>query len=114
MKDYLDFIWEWLFERDRLGGRVRSSRWREVRNGYASRNPNCEACGAKDSILNKLNIHHCEPFHLFPEKELLDSNLISLCRQCHLTLGHLRSFKSFNKDIREDATTLLKKIKSRP
>lgn len=114
MKDYFIFLWEWLFERERLGGRVRSSKWSGVRKDYLILHPNCEACGRKKELLKPIAVHHCEPFHLRPELELMASNLISLCDYCHLTLGHLRSFKSFNVDIREDAARLLAKIAQRP
>lgn len=102
------------FNRERLGGAMRSPMWNEVRRDYMILHPDCEACGRKNSRLSPLQVHHCEPFHIKPELELDPRNLITLCGDCHLILGHLRSFKSFNKDIRADAKVLLEKIKARP
>lgn len=114
----LDIIKEMLgigeFSFDRTLGGLRSNQWPTVRKQYLSLHPDCEACGRKKELLKPLQVHHCEPFHLRPELELKISNLITLCDDCHILLGHLRSFKSFNKDIRDDAARLLAKIASRP
>lgn len=73
-------------------------------------------CGGKD----KLEVHHIKPFHLHPELELDPSNLIVLCESgggglnCHLAIGHLGSYKSFNVDVVNDSATWKKKIESRP
>ena len=107
-------LYEWLFERERLGGAKRSNQWPSVRKVHLSRHPDCEACGRKKAFLKTLQVHHCQPFHLNPLLELDFSNLITLCDDCHILLGHLRSFKSFNKDIRDDARALLAKIVARP
>ncbi len=67
-----------------------------------------------------MEAHHKLPFHLHPELELEDSNLIPLCEEkedginCHLAFGHLGNFKSFNKDVEADAGTWNEKIKNRP
>ena len=92
---------------------ARSPRWSAVRGAHLKRNPTCAACGTRD----KLEVHHVRPFHLFAHLELDPSNLLTLCEtggNCHLMLGHLKFFKSYNLDVRKDAEVLLQKIKARP
>ena len=62
----------------------RSSEWQAVRNDFVKRHPFCAACGSNKA----LNVHHIEPFHLRPELELDEWNLITLCRRHHFEIGH--------------------------
>lgn len=52
-----------------------------------------------------LEVHHIQPFHLQPELELDQSNLITLCEaigaDCHLRQGHLGNWKGCNPNIRQ-------------
>lgn len=92
---------------------ARSPKWAAVRGAHLKRNPTCAACGSKDN----LEVHHVRPFHLFPNLELDPANLMTLCENggnCHLMLGHLKNWKSYNIDVRKDAEVLLQKIKARP
>jgi hypothetical protein len=114
MRDFLQNLRERIFESERLGGKASSWKWSSVRRDYLILHPDCEACGKKPTLLKPTECHHILPFNLHPELELSSQNLIAVCRDCHLTLAHLRSFKSYNKDIRQDAATLLLKIKNRP
>lgn len=91
-------------------GVSRSSQWGKVRKNFLLLNPTCSVCNSRKG----LNIHHREPFHLHPEKELDPSNLITLCRTHHFTFGHLENWKSYNVSIGEDASEWNKKIKERP
>jgi 5-methylcytosine-specific restriction endonuclease McrA len=55
-----------------------------------------------------LNVHHIKPFHEFPELELVDANLITLCEgvlrgRDHLRFGHLGNWKISNPNVRADA-----------
>jgi 5-methylcytosine-specific restriction protein A len=89
----------------------RSSRWPKVREKHLSQNPHCAACGRR---LN-LEVHHIEPVHLNPERELDGSNLITLCsNNCHLLFGHLMDYKSWNINVKNDCSVYLNKIKNRP
>lgn len=88
----------------------RSPQWPTVRKHHLMRFPACAVC---DSI-DECDVHHVTPVHLCPEKELSPENLITLCRQHHFLFGHLASWTSFNKDVREDAEAWNKKIKERP
>jgi 5-methylcytosine-specific restriction endonuclease McrA len=65
-------------------GDPRSSEWQSVRKSFVKRHPYCEACGSMKSI----NVHHVEPFHLRPDLELDEWNLITLCRRHHFEIGH--------------------------
>ena len=93
-------------------GAARSSQWGKVRDAHLLMNPECAVCGTKKS----LQVHHIQPFHLFPHLELAASNLIALCddRGCHLRFGHLYNFSSYNDEIRKDAAEWHNKIISRP
>jgi len=83
---------------------LRSPHWDTTRKNHLKLEPACAACG----ITTHLQVHHKKPFHLHPELELEQSNLITLCEQkgdagCHLKLGHLGNWKSFNPNIEADA-----------
>ena len=102
--------------KDRIQGKVpllskRSSHWETVRKHWLEYNDECAACGAKD----KLQVHHCAPFHLHPELELDYNNLITLCedskhRECHLAIGHRNNFKNEVPTVREDAAAFRKSL----
>jgi len=88
----------------------RSSKWGKVRKAFLKKHPTCACCGTKKGI----EVHHIEDFSNYPEKELLESNLISLCgKRCHILFGHLKNWKSINPNIVEDAAWMLNKIKHR-
>jgi len=94
---------------------ARSPQWAGVRKAWLKIHPACAACGTTSS----LEVHHIQPFNVRPDLELNPhgDNLITLCEtggNCHLFVGHLKNFKSFNSTVREDAKIVLKKIKSRP
>src|SRR5262249_19909900 len=97
-------------------GSKRSDQWPKVRRAYLKDHPTCSVCGGT----KKLEVHHVQPFHLHPNLELDPSNFITLCENdkdgvnCHLLVGHLGSFKSFNAAVREDAITWFAKIANRP
>ena len=97
-----------------LGGVGRSKDWPRVRKEHLKNNPVCEMCGSKKSI----QVHHINPFHLHPQLELEPKNLITLCgwlgHNCHLIHGHLNSFQSWNKEVKQDALRLTLKIRNRP
>ena len=92
----------------------RSSHWPKVRKDYLAEHATCAGCGT-DQLLE---VHHVLPFHLYPERELDPTNLITLCQtpemHCHFRLGHLANWRSYNKNVREDAAQQLKRIKERP
>jgi hypothetical protein len=97
-----------------LSSPSRSSKWPKVRKKHLEKNPCCALCGAT----SKLNVHHIKPYHLFPELELEESNLITLCENkkkginCHLFIGHLGNYKNINPCSVQDAATWNSKLKN--
>jgi hypothetical protein len=50
------------------------------------------------------------PFHLDPQLELDQTNLITLCmgtKECHLVIGHGGDFHHYNPNVLGDAQTVL-------
>jgi 5-methylcytosine-specific restriction endonuclease McrA len=94
----------------KMMGTKRSGKWIEVRTYFVEEHPTCAVCGTK----KKLNVHHIVPFHLRPDLEMDESNLITLCRKHHFTFGHLGYWRSWNTTIVEDAKVWLQKYKNRP
>ena len=91
----------------------RSSKWPAVRAEWLKSHGECAVCGERD----KLEVHHVVPFHVDPSRELDESNLITLCTgstNCHLMFGHLKNFRSWNPDVKKDATIWREKIRKRP
>ena len=80
-------------------GVQRSGKWPKVEKAHLKAHPACAVCGGKKA----LNVHHCLPYHLYPNKELDRRNLITLCRDHHLLFGHIGDFKGFNPLVRADA-----------
>lgn len=105
-------LYEWLFERERLGGKARASDWSTWRKQHIK--DYCELCLKKGSILSPLELHHVKKFSDFPELEKDPDNVVTGCRTCHLKFYHLGSFLSANKYIKEDIKTWQLKIKNRP
>jgi 5-methylcytosine-specific restriction protein A len=91
----------------------RSPQWDRTRKLFAIANPFCAACGGKID----LQVHHCRPFHLYPELELVQANLIVLCenkgRHCHLRIGHSWDWKAFNPNVCRDAQRALTAMQDR-
>ena len=91
----------------------RSRRWPACRRAHLKRQPVCQACGSRKN----LEVHHRLPFHLFPELELVQENLITLCedpgKNCHFMFGHLYSWHAYNPSVVEDAALWREKIATR-
>ena len=98
----------------KLFGAARSSQWSRVRRDFLKSHPSCAVCGRS----KELSVHHKQPFHLFPHRELDPVNLITLCESagmnCHITFGHLGNFKSYNETIEDDVPIWKLKIQNRP
>ena len=78
--------------------RGKSPKWDAVRDKFIAEHPLCSFCSEQAD-----EVHHIQPFHLNPELELDESNLISLCRRHHFLWGHCGNWKDFNPGIRTDA-----------
>ena len=101
----------WIFSSKYIRYANRSSKWSSVRKEHLKNNNSCAACGRS----SKLEVHHIEPVHKNPHKELDPSNLITLCDSpCHLLFGHLMNYKSWNDSVIKDCEIYLNKIKNRP
>lgn len=99
----------WLPKKIRFA--VRSPKWPELRKQHITEHNTCAACGRN----KKLEVHHIEPVHINPDRELDPSNLITLCDDpCHLIFGHLLNYKSWNKNVVQDSIVYLDKVKKRP
>ncbi len=117
LREWAEWLSEWL--RQTTAGmsaavRMRSPRWPAVRDAHLKREPSCRGCGSKI----KLNVHHIIPVHVDPTQELVADNLITLCEQpgggCHLYIGHLRNWQSWNGSVRSDAAVYRRKVEDRP
>lgn len=82
----------------------RSPEWPQTRLKHLHEQPSCQACGATED----LEVHHMQPFHLHPELELVDSNLLTLCEKpghdCHFVFGHFHNWQLYNPDVKADVT----------
>jgi len=70
--------------------------WRKLRADVLKYYGECGACGNE----KELEGHHVYPRHLFPEYALSWLNIIILCDDCHLRLGHWGNYKEYNPDIK--------------
>lgn len=97
-------------------GERRDPQWQKVRNIHLRAHPFCAVCKST----TKLEVHHINPFHLYPEQELDPNNLITLCETathgvvCHLLVGHLGNYRSFNDNVVADAKDWNLKLERRP
>jgi 5-methylcytosine-specific restriction protein A len=99
------------FSNKKIRYAIRSSRWSSVRKQHITEYPKCAACGRS----NKVEVHHIEPVHVNPDRELDPSNLITLCDSpCHLVFGHLMDYKSWNEGVVKDCDNYNQKIKNKP
>lgn len=91
----------------------RSPKWQSLRKSFLF-GKRCAACGST----KKLVAHHKIPFHLKPELELDESNLIALCENkshnCHLWIGHLGNYRSYDNDVALEAARFFTRLLLRP
>lgn len=86
----------------------RSDKWPTFRKHHIK--DECEACPSKE----ELNLHHIVPFNVDASKELDVTNVITLCRHCHLWIGHLLDWKSWNVNVVKMAHDMKQLILTRP
>lgn len=100
-----------MFSLFRLRYATRSPKWQTVRKQHLKNNPNCIACGKS----KKVEVHHIEPVHISPDRELDPSNLVTLCADpCHIVFGHLLDFKSWNINVLKDCEVYYNKVIKKP
>ena len=86
-------------------GVPRSPKWDAWLKAFL-RGKSCIACGARDGLTG----HHVIPFHLRPDLELVESNVVPICSdRCHIVWGHLDDFALDNPTVRQDAADHLAK-----
>ena len=89
----------------------RSYKWPNLREQHLKKQPFCMACGSTAN----LQVHHIEPVHVNPDRELDPNNLITLCgKNCHFIFGHLMDYSSWNTRVVEDSQVYLNNVKNRP
>jgi 5-methylcytosine-specific restriction protein A len=81
----------------------RSNHWRSLEKHFLAKHEFCIVCGGKASVA-----HHVKPYHLFPELELDEKNLVAVCTDgpglnCHLAIGHCGNWHDYNPFVRHDA-----------
>lgn len=84
---------------------LRSEKWPSIEKDIINKYKCCAACGS----IQHLQVHHIQPFHLHPELELQESNLIILCmseNECHLRIGHGDLFRAYNPLLMKDINDL--------
>lgn len=89
---------------------LRCGGWKTVRDRWLAGNPRCSACGSG----NDCEVHHVVPVSVDKDRELDESNLITLCHTCHFVFGHLHQWSSHNPDVVSDAAAHMSKVSSRP
>lgn len=94
-------------ERNRCGDR--SPQWTKLRADWLKANGWCVVCGAKATT-----VHHVAPVSQRPDLELDTKNLASVCDRCHLFVGHLCAWHSWNPVFFADAIWWRRKIEGRP
>lgn len=56
---------------------------------YKAAHPECEACGTRGMPFARPNeVHHIITVSVAPDKASDTNNMITLCRPCHIVLGH--------------------------
>lgn len=71
---------------------IQSVTWQRLRFTYLQAHPLCERCRESDKITPATDVHHVEPIEEATSIEAMraraynPSNLMSLCRACHLQI----------------------------
>lgn len=77
--------------------RTRSPKWPAFLKAFLGKNPQCRGCGRK-----AVTGHHDVPFHVRPELELDEANILPVCLPCHFVLCHSGDWRLWVKTARED------------
>lgn len=91
-------------------GQPRSGKWPALRDKLIEQDKECLACGSEKD----LTCHHIIPFSKNKDLELEISNLIVVCKDCHYTFCHLRSWRSYNIHAIKDCREFRLKVEYRP
>lgn len=69
--------------------------WKRIRDRYASRHPFCEECQRKGLLRPVEEVHHKVPLSQGGTHD--ESNLVSLCKECHARIHAERGDRWHNK-----------------
>ena len=70
--------------------------WQRCRRSFLKKvGKVCVVCDNKKNI----QVHHKLPRHIRPDLAVDETNLIALCKSCHLRIGHLGSYFMYNETI---------------
>lgn len=61
---------------------------RPAMDSYRKAHPSCEWCSRKAGILARMEVHHLVPVAVAPDMAKDTNNMITLCRPCHIVVGH--------------------------
>ena len=85
------------------GGQPRFPKWDAWLKAFL-RGKSCIVCGQRDGLTG----HHVIPFHLRPDLELDQANVVPICSdRCHIVFGHFNDYRLDNPRVREDAAAFL-------
>ena len=77
----------------------------KAKRAHRKLSPICRLCECKSSFWGRnLDVHHYIPVHIDRSLGADPRNLITLCRLCHWSVGHLYNWKDYNQCL--DATIL--------
>lgn len=91
------------------GSTPRSPEWSRERAAFIRDNPRCCITGDTKDV----DVHHVKPFHLYPELELVRSNLRTIRRDLHLLIGHSGDWSAFNENFDEDVALMRRRRNER-
>ena len=108
--EFISEIFTW--DASALGGK-RHKNWRKESSLYRKEQPLCEFGMHNPTLLNPINTHHIEDFSTYPEKEMVKSNWMNVCRFHHLYHCHFGSWRSINSNVREEVKAHTLRVKNR-
>lgn len=86
---------------------ARSSRWPAFLHELLIKHPACMGCGRKAATG-----HHEIPFHVDPTKELVESNILTVCVPCHFVICHAGDWRLWVKSARLDLQRHLRAVQT--
>lgn len=123
MTSFFYYLWEDIQRLLKIGdyaphrtcGVPRSPLWAQTKRIYWQTHE--KVCSVHGGTKN-IQLHHKHPFHVHPELENDQNNLIAVCEEpgwnCHLKFAHLGNFRTkWNPNIEEDAALWLPRFQAK-
>jgi hypothetical protein len=93
----------------------RSGKWPALEKKMLAEHPACALCGRAFDKNHPGRVHHLRPVAHYKESELLESNLVCLCPECHENFAHLdRHFNCWNPLLMEEIKLHKAMVAARP